>query len=80
MVLDKECLLTTIVYKEMTCPPHFEKPKRDSYMERIPQNMPKKTPIRKDFYSKEKRSIFDYYKSPNTLTRQDTHNLPSLTL
>ena len=25
----------------MTCSPHFVKPKRDSYMERIPQNTPK---------------------------------------
>ena len=31
----------------MTCSPHFMKPKRDSYMERIPQNMPKETPIGK---------------------------------
>ena len=45
----------------MICPPRFVKPKRDSYMERIPQNTSKETPIRKrlllqgkDFYSKEK--------------------------
>ena len=38
----------------MTCPPHFVKPKRNFYMERIPQNTPKETPIRKRllFYGK----------------------------
>ena len=64
----------------MSCPPRFEKPKRDSYMERIPQNMPKKTPKGKDFYSKEKGSTPYYYKNPSILTNQGTHNLPALAL
>ena len=29
------------MYKWMTCPPRFGKPKSDSYMERIPQSTPK---------------------------------------
>ena len=58
----------------MTCPPRFVKPKRDSYMERIPQNTPKEIPIRKrlllqgkDFYSKEKGS------SPTTIKTEHPH-------
>ena len=30
----------------------------------------------KNFYTKEEMSTFYYYKSPNTLTNQGTHNLP----
>ena len=30
------------MYKRITCLPRFGKPKSDSYMERIPQNTPKR--------------------------------------
>ena len=64
----------------MTCSPRFVKPKRDSYMERIPQNTPKETPIRKRLLLQEKWINLYYYKSPCTLTNEGTHNLPSLAL
>ena len=64
----------------MTYPPRFVKPKRDSYMERIPQNTPKKTPIRKRLLLQAKRVNPYNYKNPSTLTNQSTYNLPSLAL
>ena len=64
----------------MTCPPCFVKPKRDSYMERIPQNTPKETPIRKRLLLQGKGVNPYYYKNSSTLTNQGTHNLPSLAL
>ena len=68
------------VYKEMTCPSRFEKPKRDSYIERILQNTPKKTPIRKRLLLQGKEVNLYYYKNPSTLTNQGTHKIPSLAL
>ena len=57
-----------LIYKRMTCSSRL--------------GFLKKTPIRKGLGlqgkyldSKEKRSILDYYKNPNTLTYQGTHNL-----
>ena len=64
----------------MTCPPRFVKPKRDSYMEKIPQNTPKETPIRKRLLLQGKEVKPYYYKNPSALTNQGTHNFPSLTL
>ena len=64
----------------MTCPLRFEKPKGDSYMERIPQNTPKKSPIRKRLLLQRKGVNPYYYINPSTLTNQGTHNLPSLAL
>ena len=58
----------------MTCPPHFVKPKRNSYMERIPQNTPKETPIRKRILLQGKGVNPYYYKNPSILTNQGTHN------
>ena len=52
----------------MTCPPRFEKPKRDSYIERISQNTPKKTHIRKKLLLQGKGVNPYYYKNPSTLT------------
>ena len=64
----------------MTCSPRFVKPKRDSYMERIPQNTDKETPIRKRLLLQEKGINPYYYKSPRTLMNEGTNNLPSLAL
>ena len=64
----------------MTCSPHFVKPKRDSYMEKIPQNTSKGTLIRKRLLLQGKWVNPYYYKNPNTVTNQGTHNLPSLAL
>ena len=64
----------------MACPPRFVKPKRDSYMEKIPQNMPKETRIRKRLLLQGKGVKSYYYKNPSALTNQGTHNLPSLAL
>ena len=47
----------------MTCPPCFVKPKRDSYMERIPQNTPKEIPIRKRLLLQGKGVKPYYYKN-----------------
>ena len=47
----------------MTCTPRFVKPKRDSYMERIPRNTPKETPIRKRLLLQEKGVKPYYYKN-----------------
>ena len=64
----------------MTCSSRFVISKRDSYMERIPQNTPKETPIRKILLLQGKGVKPYYYKNPDTLTNQGTHNLPSLAL
>ena len=64
----------------MTYPPRFVKPKRDSYMEKIPQNTLEETPIRKRLLLQGKGVKPYYYKNPSTLTNQGTHNLPSLAL
>ena len=47
----------------MTCPPRFVKPKKDSYMERIPQNTSKGTPIRKRLLLQGKGVKPYYYKN-----------------
>ena len=47
----------------MTCPPHFVKPKRDSYMERIPQNTSKEIPTRKRLLLQGKGVKPYYYKN-----------------
>ena len=51
----------------MTCTPRIVKPKKDSYMERIPRNTPKETPIRKKLLLQEKGS------SPTTIKTKHPH-------
>ena len=52
-----------LLYKESVLSITFETIQKDSYKG-------------KDFYAKKERLTFYYYKSPNTLTNQGTHNLP----
>ena len=53
---------------------------KDPYKERIPPNTLKKTPIRKRLPHQGRDVNLYYYKGPNTLTSQGTHNLPFLAL
>ena len=59
-------LMKDPLYKEMSCPSRL--------------GLLKRIPIRKRLLHQGGEATYYYYKSPNTLTNQGMHNLPSLTL
>ena len=69
------------IYKEIPCASHLVLIKRTLTRKGFRNIRFVRIPIRKRLlHSKEKMSTLYYYKNPNTLINQSTHNLPTLAL